>query len=123
MENNECNFLDIFKKNEATHNKSARAGEMFLLKLYNAKETCVSLDNLRFSSYMQMMKKTKKGNPHPLHYLNLKVHQPQVQLQNIMHSGPTLLCRNGSAIRYRALTGVWNIRDALFDIWGGGGGG
>ena len=60
LENNECNFLDIFKENEATHDKIARAGEMFLLKLYNAKETCVSLDNLLFSSYMQMMKKTKK---------------------------------------------------------------
>ena len=35
---------------------------LFLLTLYNAKETCVSLDNLRFSLYrpMQMMKKTKK---------------------------------------------------------------
>ena len=97
LENNESNFLDIFKKNEATHNKIAKAEERFLLKLYNAKEPCVSLDNLRFSSYMQIMKKTKKGNPHPLHYLNLKAHQPQVQLQNIMHSGPTLLCRNGSA--------------------------
>ena len=62
LENYECNFLDIFKENEATHDKIARAGEMFLLKPYNAKETCVSLDNLRFSSYRltQMMKKTKK---------------------------------------------------------------
>ena len=60
LENNECNFLDIFKENEATHDKIARAGEMFLLKIYSAKKTCVSLDNLRFSSYMQMMKTTKK---------------------------------------------------------------
>ena len=45
LENNECNFLDIFKENEAPHDKIVRAGEMFLLKQYNAKETCVSLDN------------------------------------------------------------------------------
>ena len=42
---NECNFLDIFKENAAPLDKIVRAGEMFLLKQYNAKETCVSLDN------------------------------------------------------------------------------
>ena len=43
---------------------------MFLLKLCNAKKTCVSLDNLD----------------------NLR--HPQQQLLNIMHIGPTLLKSN-----------------------------
>ena len=60
LQNKDCKFLDIFKANDATHEQIARAGEMFVLKLYNANETCVSLDNCRFLSYLQMMKKTRK---------------------------------------------------------------
>ena len=76
LENNKCNFLDIYKENEASHAKIAWAGEMFLLKLYNAKKTCVSLDNLRLSSYMQMMKKTKKRKSSSIAPFKLESLQP-----------------------------------------------
>ena len=36
--------IDIFKENEAIHETTVRAGEMFVLELCDTKETCTSLD-------------------------------------------------------------------------------
>ena len=49
---------------------------MFLLKLYNAKKICVSLDNLRLPSYMQIMKKTKKRKSSSIASFKLESLQP-----------------------------------------------
>ena len=61
LQETECDFLDIFKSTNATHDEISRAGEKFVLKLYRAKETCNSLDNWRYIAYLRLMKKKKKN--------------------------------------------------------------
>lgn len=49
-------ILDIFKRPDATHDDIARAGEMFLLKMYCATARSTTLDKLRFILYLKKMK-------------------------------------------------------------------
>ena len=60
LEEGNCQFLDIFRANDATHDQISRAGEMFVLKLYGANERCQSLDDWRYVAYMRIMKKIPK---------------------------------------------------------------
>ena len=60
LEKNDCSFLDIFQAADASHEQIAMAGERFVLKLYNAKEICPSLDDWRYLKYHQVMKQNKK---------------------------------------------------------------
>ena len=48
------NMFDVFMQSNA----SARMGELFLLKLYNAKQSLTALDKLRYVQYMLKMSKT-----------------------------------------------------------------
>lgn len=54
----EWNILDVFKQSDASADEIARVGELFLLKLYNAKQSVTTLDKLRYVQYMQKMSKT-----------------------------------------------------------------
>ena len=54
----EWNMLDIFKQSNAIAGEVARVGELYLLKLYNAKQSITTLDSLRYIHYMQKIRKT-----------------------------------------------------------------
>ena len=56
-------MLDVFKKPDATHDKLAIAGEMFVLKLYNVNQLSMTFDELQFVLYMQKMKTSYSSFP------------------------------------------------------------
>ena len=58
LNNEDWSVLDVFRKNNASHEEEARVGEMFMLKLYNAKRLSTTLNKLRYVLYMQKMSKT-----------------------------------------------------------------
>ena len=49
-------ILDIFKRPDATYDDIARAGEMFLLKMYSAYAHTKTLDELSFTLHLKKMK-------------------------------------------------------------------
>ena len=57
----EWNMLDIFKQSNASADEVARVGELYLLKLYNAKQSITTLDSLR---YMHYIKKNEEDIKH-----------------------------------------------------------
>ena len=50
-------ILDVFIRSNSTHDEVSRAGEIFLRRLYGAKDGETSLDNLRYILYMRKMSK------------------------------------------------------------------
>ena len=50
-------MLDVFKQSNASADEIVRVGELFLLKLYKAKQSVTALDKLRYVQYMQKMSK------------------------------------------------------------------
>lgn len=56
----ECVVFDAFHKSDSSPDEVARVGEIFLLKLYNAKQSS-SLDKLRYVLYMQKISKSSSS--------------------------------------------------------------
>ena len=57
LEKGEWGILDVFQRCDVSHDEIARAGELFLLKLYGATDACNSLDKLRYVLYMKKISK------------------------------------------------------------------
>ena len=60
LESGDWDVLDVFLKTNPNHDEVARAGEMFLIKLYGRKHTCKTLDKLRYVLYIQKMSKVSR---------------------------------------------------------------
>ena len=60
LEGNDWTFLNIFKTPDAMQVQIWKAGEMFVLMLYKAKDTGMSLDNFRYIYIMRIMKISQK---------------------------------------------------------------
>ena len=57
LESGDWDVLDVFLKTNPNHDEVARAGEMFLIKLYGRKHTCKTLEKLRYVLFMHKMSK------------------------------------------------------------------
>ena len=102
----DCRFLEVFKSEDASHEKIARAGEEFILKLYRAKKASKTLDDWRHISYSRVMKSRKKAKSARFTHFHLS-HLPPTSAAAKYHS-------------YRAYYTVqqWLGRSLLPTEWG-----